>query len=115
MQKATNTALLRDIGGRIRAARKASNLTQEALAERIDVQPATLSRVETGHQTPSLGLLAQIAEDLGVELRSLLGAGELGIMAQQEIELVQHWRSMDERGRETLLVVAEAMSRAHSA
>lgn len=64
------------LGGRIRQVRKARGVTQEALAERIDMSPQYLSRIEGGHQSPSVDTLAKLAESLEVEVWELFDFGQ---------------------------------------
>lgn len=54
------------IGERIKKIRKANNMTQENLAEKLDVSVAFLSRIERGSSHINLKRLAQICEILGV-------------------------------------------------
>ncbi len=65
-------ALLRQLGRRIGQIRKVRSLTQEALAERMDLSPQYLSRIEGGHQSPSVETLATLAEVLGVEVWGII-------------------------------------------
>jgi transcriptional regulator with XRE-family HTH domain len=58
------------LGRNIAKHRKAAGLTQAQLAERVDVQPETISRIESG-KSPSLDLLAQISDVLELELHEL--------------------------------------------
>lgn len=57
----------------MRPARKAAGMTQEVLAERIDVSPVFCSRVEQGRQLPSLSVLVRIATELDIAVDELLG------------------------------------------
>ena len=54
------------IGERLKNARKEKHLTQEQLAEKIDVSIAFLSRIERGSSQINLKRLSQICEILGV-------------------------------------------------
>lgn len=56
---------------RIARQRKAAGLTQAELAEKVNVQPETISRVETGIRTASLELLGHLAAALELELHEL--------------------------------------------
>lgn len=56
----------------IRAARKALEMSQAELAERIGILPAQLCRIETGRTDPSIDLASRIAEALGMTLSELL-------------------------------------------
>lgn len=65
-------ALSARVGRNIKAARTRAGMTQGELAEAIDVENVTLSRVETGAQLPSLDRLHHIAEVLQVPLQALV-------------------------------------------
>ena len=54
------------IGERLKKARLAKNMTQENLAEQLDVSVAFLSRVERGHSHLNLNRLTQVCELLDV-------------------------------------------------
>ena len=60
------------IGERLKKARIDKNMTQEKLAEQIDVSVAFLSRVERGTSHINLKRLTQICEILGVSEGSVL-------------------------------------------
>ena len=65
------------IGERLKKARLEKNLTQEQLAEQIDVSIAFLSRVERGSSHINLKRLTQICNILGIsEGLILIGASE---------------------------------------
>ena len=62
-----------DIGNRIRAVRKAANISQEGLARRADVSLNVVSRLERGEIVdPHASTLTRIAVGLGVPVSSLL-------------------------------------------
>lgn len=58
----------RDIGARIREARKAARLTQEQLAELAGTSTRTVRDIEKGTGATSLGVVARVAEALGLRL-----------------------------------------------
>lgn len=49
------------LGKRIKEARKEANLTQDQLAEKLDISTAYMSQLETGKAAVNLNRLAQIA------------------------------------------------------
>lgn len=61
-----------EIGQRIRKNRKALGLSQEELAEKIDISPTHMSHIETGNTKLSLPVLVSIAEVLEVRTDELL-------------------------------------------
>ena len=56
----------------IRQLREQKNLTQAALADRLDVSPKTVSKWETGKGLPDISLLEPLAAALDVSLSELL-------------------------------------------
>ena len=60
------------IGERLKKARISKNLTQEKLAEKLDVSIAFLSRIERGNSHISLKRLSRICDILGVSEGSIL-------------------------------------------
>lgn len=59
------------LGHMIARQRRAAGLTQAELAEKVGVQPETISRLETGKRTVSLGMMALLSQSLGLELHEL--------------------------------------------
>ena len=59
------------LGQKIREIRKARNLTQEQLAEKIDIGTPNISYFETGKFSPSIETLEKIAKALNVEVYEL--------------------------------------------
>jgi transcriptional regulator with XRE-family HTH domain len=68
--------LLRIIGERVRAVRKAKRLSQETLAELSGLHPVFISRVEGGKVRASLCSYAAIADALGMPLTELVDVSE---------------------------------------
>jgi len=64
--------LTEKLGRRVKELRTRRGLTQAQLAERAGVSQTTLSRLEGGHQCPSLHGLATLAEALGVSLPTVV-------------------------------------------
>ena len=60
------------IGKRIKQARVNLNLTQQALAEKLDVSTNYLSKVEGGHEKPNLDFLGRISIATEISLPELL-------------------------------------------
>lgn len=60
------------MGQRIRKYRKALGMSQEMLAEKIDISTTHMSHIETGNTKMSLPVLAAIAKALNVSADSIL-------------------------------------------
>jgi transcriptional regulator with XRE-family HTH domain len=68
----SGTALGVRIGRNIKLARTRLGITQSQLAESLDLENATISRIETGAQLPSIDRLEQVAKALKTTLPALL-------------------------------------------
>ncbi|WP_315837566.1 cupin domain-containing protein [Bradyrhizobium prioriisuperbiae] len=66
------------VGQRIRDLRRARNLSLEAVAARTDLSIGFLSQIERGLSSPSLRVLATLADVLGVGIAALFGGNESG-------------------------------------
>ena len=61
---------------RLQETRKFMNMTQQHLADKLNVHQFTVSGWERGHREPSLGMLCKISKVLGCDPNYLLGFGE---------------------------------------
>ena len=75
------------LGRRLQRLRRLRGLTQEQLAERIDINPKYLSSVERGEENPTLDLFLRLAEGLQVELPALFQYAQEG---ESRARLRQH-------------------------
>ncbi|MBD5556270.1 MAG: helix-turn-helix transcriptional regulator [Roseburia sp.] len=64
----TNLAPRYEVVEQLKAARKAQDITQEVLAERVGTKKSNISRFESGKYNPSLDFLVKIAESLGKQI-----------------------------------------------
>ncbi|MCI1858287.1 MAG: helix-turn-helix transcriptional regulator [Sporolactobacillus sp.] len=60
------------LGDRMKQLRKEHGLTQDQLAERLNVKKTTISNYETGYSTPSNEMLKKLASTLNVSTDYLL-------------------------------------------
>lgn len=60
------------LGQGIRKYRKRADLTQEQLAEKVDINPVYFGQIERGYKVPTVDVLLRIARALGVRLRDLV-------------------------------------------
>lgn len=63
--------LKNQLGKRIQDLRKAQNFTQERLAEKVNIDITSLSKIETGRNYPQPETLEKIANALGIEISQL--------------------------------------------
>lgn len=74
------------IGIFLRELRKEKGLTQEQLAEVLNVSGRTVSRWETGTNMPDLSVLIQIAEFYEVEVKEILDGERKGEIMDKELK-----------------------------
>lgn len=74
------------LGKRIREERLRLNLTQEALAEEVDLTTAYIGQIERGERNLTLESLIKVSNRLGVTVDYLLSDS---IMAQKDATLIQ--------------------------
>ena len=60
------------LGDGIRRYRKAVGLTQEKLAEKVELNPVYLGQIERGYKVPTVDVLLRIARQLRVRLRDIV-------------------------------------------
>ncbi|MBI5894255.1 MAG: helix-turn-helix transcriptional regulator [Deltaproteobacteria bacterium] len=74
------------IGKRIQALRKAHRLSQEQVAEKADISPNYLSRIECGKENPTLDMLIKLAHALEVEMWEIFDFGhEVNVKELREV------------------------------
>lgn len=57
---------------RIRSFRNSKGLTQERLAEQVDIHATYISRIESGRKLPTLIIICKIADVFGIDVYELL-------------------------------------------
>ena len=60
------------IGSKIKEARERAHLTQEELAEKVDISPTHMSVIERGVKTPKLDTFVKIVKALNLSADALL-------------------------------------------
>jgi len=60
------------LGGGIRKYRKLAGLTQEKLAERVDINAVYMGQIERGFRVPTVDVLLRIARALKIHLRDIV-------------------------------------------
>ena len=96
-----------EIGQRIRKYRKALGLSQEQLAEKIDISVTHMSHIETGNTKLSLPVLVGMANALGVQTDDLLCGSCSGKGIAQD-EIIELLNSCDEKEVKIMLDILRA-------
>lgn len=71
----TDQEFFKAMGNRIASARKARDLTQQDMADRLDVAQQTYAQYESGIRRIPASMLPKLAQNLGLTLEELMGVG----------------------------------------
>src|SRR5690606_25778670 len=77
MVRANYNWTMKNIGSRIREARKSNKITQDAIAKALRISRVSVTQWENGITTPATERLPELADLLGVTSDWLLNGGEL--------------------------------------
>ena len=97
------------IGSFIKQKRIEKGLTQQQLAEIMNVSQKTVSRWETGYNMPDISLLSSLSAELGVSVSSLLAGEEKPIEEEAKIYNALNYglnekRMLADRIKKTLVI-----------
>ena len=93
------------IGERIKKERKRNEMTQETLAERLNVSIGYISQVERGITKISLDLLGAISSILGCNVAEFISESALKSNSYIEAEIIEEFRKLDNKKRKYILEV----------
>ena len=96
------------LGLKIKEVRKQRKITQEQLAEMLDLDVGYISKLEVGRNFPTIGTLEKIAEALDVELYELFQFTQ-GKKKDFRSEIISIYDSLNKEKQYTLYRVAKAM------
>lgn len=66
----------KQIGSKIKALRKEKRLSQQELAEKLNIDRTTLSKIENGESTPAAGILVELKRIFSISIDWLLTAND---------------------------------------
>lgn len=101
----------KEIGKRIRQKRKEKKLTQEALAEKLDITVGYVSQMERGVTKISLERLAEIGAVLDTELSCFLNGTVQKQNSYLQTELAEKIEKLGQKDRQLLSEILDAMLR----
>ncbi|MEN9786959.1 MAG: Helix-turn-helix domain [Pseudomonadota bacterium] len=105
------SALSTRIGARVRAAREATGLSQQELAERASLDPASLSRIERGRAGLHVDTVERLAAALRVPVAALLDE-DASVRLTSDVhraELLHAYDALPPSRRDALLIVARTL------
>ena len=98
------------IGERIKKARKSREMTQEKLAEKLNVSIGYISQVERGITKISLDLLGAISSVLQYDVSVFVSESVVHSSEYLESEIVEEFRKLDTSKRKFILSIIKLTS-----
>lgn len=99
------------IGTRLRDRRVAAKLTQEYVAEQVDITVVYLSKIENGHVHPTIDVLASICMVLNCDMGILFSAVSTGSERYQNERVVEVFRACRPEVKPIALELLEKLSK----
>lgn len=92
----------RNISKNISKYREACGMSQKELAQRLGVVPSRISNWETGANCPTIDILFEVCEILGVSINDIYGVYPESrfVLQYDEQEIIKKYRALDPHGRE---------------
>jgi len=82
--------LSKDIGNKIKKIRESKGIKQFMLAEKLNMEPSNLTRIENGYQFPKEENLQKIADNLNVKVKELFEFQE-DLSKEETIKLILNY------------------------
>lgn len=96
-----------DLGQRIRRRRETLNITQQELADTLQISAQHISAVENNKKVPSLALISELAKQLGVSVDYLV-SGEEGII-KDTIPAIKADKRLSLKAKKALIALVEEL------
>jgi len=103
------------IGGFLKGLRKEKGLTQEQLADLFNISSRTVSRWETGRNLPDVGMLMELADFYGVDIREVIDGERQSAHSEREVretlrKVAGYAEEKEDRAQSRVVVVALGIS-----
>jgi len=77
-----------DFGKKIQMLRKSHGISQETLANILNINRNNLSRIETGKSEPNLSIIKDIVKYFNVDAASLIGISKEDVSSKEKIKMI---------------------------
>ena len=96
------------MGAIFKAARKRADMTQEQVAEQVDITPRFLMGLEKGEKRPSLEVLLRLAHLLNIPGDALIHP-QLSFVDEEDQELLRLFMELTARDKKVILAAVHEM------
>lgn len=97
------------LGKRLREIRKSRGYTQDGIAEIANIEPQSISKIESGKNFPLLSNLEKIAQKLGIGLDDFFDFKHKKTDAEKKKEILAIYDNLNEKDRERLYRIARML------
>ena len=101
-----------DIGSKIIALRKKSNLSQSELAKKVDVSRTIIGNYERNENTPSVDILLKIAKVFNVSVDFLIGEGQLSSYDKEVLKRINDIEQLPEEDKNHIFYMIDNLVKA---
>ena len=102
----------REVGDRIREARKKAGLSQMELAEKVDISLTHMGNIENGKKDFTVEILIRIAEALSCSADDILGLGISSSASRYEQKLYSILEGCTDKEKESILEAIRNLKKA---
>lgn len=99
------------IGKRIGELRRKRGLSQEQVAERAEINPNYLSRIERGKENPTLDMLIKLSHALGAEMWEMFDYSHIGTRKELEKNIQKLAQNAEETDLRLAFKIIKALTR----
>ena len=102
------------LGARIRELRKIRGLSQERLAEMVNIEPRQISRIEGGKSYPSLDRLERFSQVLNVPLKTFFEFGHLDDSGVRDGKITEIMKELGEDYKQIIYRIVKSFDKTYS-
>ncbi len=98
----SDESIKKNISMNIAKYREVSGMTQKELAKKLNITPSRVSNWEQGANCPTIDILFEVCEVLGVSINDIYGVYPTANMklSYTEMEHIEKYRNLDSHGKE---------------
>ena len=87
------------IGNNIKRHRKARNMTQADLAEKIGVDNSAVSMWERGKNEPRMGMIVKVADALGIAVSDITEGIDAPRISRDDEDILRAYHALNQQGK----------------
>ncbi|MDR3560769.1 MAG: helix-turn-helix transcriptional regulator [Negativicutes bacterium] len=110
-----------NIGSRLKQVREGNKISGKALAEKVNVVPSQIYKIENGTTNPSIDLLQRICHAVGITMAEFFSdvetyqkvAADPKYQILNEEDIIEKYKSLPETSRKALASIIDSLASKH--